>query len=100
MAYQYESLNKREMEIRLIRLATGSSVKNNETVRCVLDRYSLDLSHPLPCVVISYWWGTSTERRQIDIGGRMLDVPASAEEVLRFALQTKGNSEYIWINAI
>jgi hypothetical protein len=100
MAYQYESLKEEEKEIRLIRLAAGCSTESSETVRCVLEAYSLNICPTVPFVAISYCWGTSAERRVIEIGGMMLNVPASAEEVLRVALQAEGGSSYIWIDAI
>jgi hypothetical protein len=100
MSYQYENLEGETREIRLIRLAAGCATASKETVQCVLEIYSLDTCPPLPFVAISYCWGISTERRVIAIGGRMLNIPASAEEVLRFALHTEGSSSYIWIDAI
>jgi hypothetical protein len=100
MAYQYESLKESEKEIRLIRLAAGCSPESDETVQCVLEPYSLISRQPIPFVAISYCWGISTEKRVVRIGGLSLTVPASAEEVLRVALQVEGSSSYIWIDAI
>lgn len=100
MAYQYQGLKESEKEIRLIRLADGCSVEGCETIQCLLEPCSLNTSQPLPFVAISYCWGVSTERRMIDVGGMKLNIPASAEEVLRFALRVEGGSSYIWIDAI
>jgi hypothetical protein len=100
MAYQYQSLREGEKEIRLIRLVTGYPTESSGPVQCVLEPYSLNTCPSVPFVAVSYCWGTSAERRVIEIGGMMLNVPASAEEVLRVALQAEGSSSYIWIDAI
>lgn len=92
----YTLLDADRQEIRLLHINAGSGT---EAVQCTLKQAFLS-SDPLPKYeTISYCWGDQSQRGSISIGDTLLDVPRSAEVVLR-RMRLHDAPRMVWIDAV
>ena len=93
----YGSLDHLRCEIRILHVKPSSSY--DDILDCVLETVSLD-SQPQPKYeTISYCWGERKGKDQLRLNGAIIDVPASAINVLR-RFRLKEKSRVLWIDAI
>lgn len=93
----YRSLTMVEREIRLLRIDAKPSSNANENLKCSIEHITLGPQAP-PYAAISYCWGPNTNQAVMNIDGRDVKVPHSAESTLRYLAQEPG--ELIWIDAV
>lgn len=92
----YQELDQAKREIRLIVIDPGCI---QDTIRCAMHTVSL-LERPLPIYdTISYVWGDATSRGIVYINDHKLDIPLSAEAVLRRMRDTECERT-VWIDSL
>ena len=92
-SYAYSPLNATQDEIRVLTVHAG---RGEEPIHTTLKHISL--RRPSKYETISYVWGDAQERDLIIIGGKTLDVPASAERAIR-RMRTDVDRT-LWIDAV
>lgn len=92
----YHRLDQSKKEFRLLKLKPGS---RQQIVQCSM--HSAFLTGPtLPeYETISYVWGSSNLDGRIYVNGNKLDVPISAERVLR-QMRAESEQRTLWLDAI
>lgn len=93
---QYRELDQAKKETRVIVIGPGI---DQDAIRCVMQTISL-LERPLPTYeTISYVWGNAALRGTVYVNDHMLDVPLSAEAVLR-RMRDAQCERTVWIDSI
>ena len=92
----YRELDQAKKETRLIVIGPGFG---QDAIRCVMQTISL-LEEPLPKYeTISYVWGNAALRGTVYVNDHMLDIPLSAEVVLRRMRDTQ-SERTVWIDSL
>ena len=92
----YRELDRARKETRLIVIEPGF---DQNAIRCAMQTISL-LTKPLPTYeTISYVWGDATLRSTIFVNDHKLDIPLSAEAVLRRMRNTQ-RERTVWIDSL
>ncbi|KAH9810103.1 HET-domain-containing protein [Teratosphaeria destructans] len=96
--HHYHVLDRTKKEIRLLILEPSGKTPSG-VVQCTLHHTSL-MDEPLPAYeTISYVWGDPSLRSTIIVDKCVLDVPASAEQVLR-NMRCTDRTRTLWIDAV
>ncbi|KAH9840352.1 Heterokaryon incompatibility protein (HET) [Teratosphaeria destructans] len=95
--YEYRTLNQARKEIRLVLVQPASKSPMGD-VSCSVKEVSLGDDAP-KYETISYVWGDASRRGKIFIEGLTLDVPGSAEEVMR-QMRHQDQPRTLWIDAV
>jgi hypothetical protein len=90
--YKYEALEKRQIRVVHLYPTKGSGL-----MYCTIDRVSVDDNPTFEA--LSYTWGTSPERYQIQVGASVLSVGKNLAVALR-TLSSVDKLRTLWIDAI
>lgn len=96
--YTYRPLDKQRMEIRLL-VVLPALQSPTLPVACTIQHTFLSEKPVVEYETISYLWGDPTPRCQIAVDGCRLDVPQSAEDVLR-RMRYEDRPRALWIDAV
>jgi hypothetical protein len=92
----YQDLDQAKRETRLIVIEPGF---DQEAIRCAMQTICLS-ERPLPTYeTISYVWGDVALHGIVYVNGHKLDVPSSAEAVLR-RMRYTDRSRTVWIDSV
>lgn len=95
--FVYRPLSKEMKEIQLLNLHPAEEW--SDPVRCTMEHAPLRRWPRPRYETISYAWGDPSKRSQVIADGLALDVPASAEEVLR-RVRRLDKDRTLWIDAV
>ena len=92
----YRPLNTDRHEIRLLVVEPGIE---GEIVKCSFQYAFLKRRHKPQFETISYVWGDARTRATVQLGSKVMDVPASSDRVLR-RLRYPYETRTLWIDAL
>ncbi|CAK1365397.1 unnamed protein product [Cercospora beticola] len=92
----YQQLDHQRMEIRLLQILPGRS---DELIRCAIIYTALREKPYLQYETISYCWGTSKQKKAIEVNGLLIDVGINAYYAMR-RVRSPNVARVIWIDQI
>ena len=94
--YEYEPLDRKRKEIRLLILQPGSGT---DMLSCTLETAFLDTPTPPHYETISYVCGNQAVKATINLHGSETEVPATSEAALR-RMRRKDRPRILWIDTV
>ncbi|UJO15419.1 hypothetical protein CLAFUW4_08427 [Fulvia fulva] len=95
--YHYRSLSKVQSESRPLTLKASSL--HDSRLQCILAHVSHDWMREHEYETISYCWGDRIRTSIIEVDGRTLRIPPSAEQALR-RLRNPSSDRVVWIASV
>ena len=96
--YAYRPLRRQNSEIRVLEIISSNLAGHEHSMECSLRLVALDSESLDPFIAVSYCWGDSKSRANIEIDGQTVNISESAAVAVRKLCGAAG--QRLWIDAI